>query len=114
MKFVLLLIVLVALVACIQAGEYQWGEPGPKDFLIAKDKVKKRYVWGLKVSKKYVFKQKKVDALTITAIRVKDIKKKYDSTAELVSGGLGSKGCTIRLKSKRGKSIRSRVEIWGR
>ncbi|XP_055916434.1 uncharacterized protein LOC129949175 [Eupeodes corollae] len=115
MKFVLIFIFLVTFVTYIQAADYQWGEPdGPKDYLIAKDKVKKIFFLGLRVTKKYIFKQRDTDALTITAIRITDIKKKYDSTAEIISGGLGSKGVAIRFKSKKSKSIKSLVEIWGR
>lgn len=58
MRFALLTVVTVALVVCTLAADYQWGEPGPKDFLIAKDKVKKAFFLGLRVTKKYIFKQK--------------------------------------------------------
>ncbi|XP_055840373.1 probable salivary secreted peptide [Episyrphus balteatus] len=113
MRVILLLAVFVTLVSFVLAAEYQWGEAGPKDYLMKKDKVKKRAIWGFRVTKKYVFKQKTVDALTITAIKAYDKKSKYDSTVELVSGGLGSKGVTLKLKSKRGKRIYTIVEIYG-
>ena len=40
--------------------------------------------------------------------------KKDGATADLVSGGPGSKGATIKFRSERGKSIKDQVEIWGR
>ena len=47
------------LLAVASAGnDYQWGEIGPDDILLAKDLVTKTFVVGLTVSKKYVFKQK--------------------------------------------------------
>ncbi|XP_030383985.1 probable salivary secreted peptide [Scaptodrosophila lebanonensis] len=103
-------------VASVSAGnDYLWGEIGPNDYKLAKDTVKKAFVLGLVQSKKYVFKQSNnLDALTITAIRVTDKKSSDGATAQLTSGGPGSKGATITFKSQRGKGIKDVVEIWGR
>ncbi|XP_055916435.1 uncharacterized protein LOC129949176 [Eupeodes corollae] len=114
MRYFFVLSIILTIVLCVYTAEYNWGEKGSKDKLLAKDKVTNGATFGLAKTKKYVFQQKKTDASTITAIKVTDRSSKYDSTAELVSGGPGSKGCTIKIKSKRGKKIKSRVEIWGR
>ncbi|XP_055840375.1 uncharacterized protein LOC129907908 [Episyrphus balteatus] len=113
MKFVLLLTVVVTLVACTVGYQYEWGTIGPKDYKIESHKVSKLFFLGLRVSKTYIFKQKKIDALTITAIRVTDLKDK-GAVAELVNGGPGSKGATLKFTSERSKGILSKVEIWGR
>ena len=38
--------------------------------------------------------------------------KKNGATADLVSGGPGTQGATIKFTSERGKSIKDQVEIW--
>ncbi|XP_033234924.1 uncharacterized protein [Drosophila pseudoobscura] len=96
-------------------NNYLWGEIGANDYKLAKDTVKKAFFVGLVQTKKYVFKQSdNLDALTITAIQITDKKKNNGATAELTSGGPGSKGATILFNSVRGYGINDVVEIWGR
>ncbi|KAH8373055.1 hypothetical protein KR009_011194 [Drosophila setifemur] len=96
-------------------NNYLWGEAGPTDYKLAKDTISKAFFVGLVQTKKYVFKQSdNLNALTITAIKITDKKKSNGATAELLSGGPGSKGATILFKSKRGFGIKDVVEIWGR
>ncbi|XP_034650153.1 uncharacterized protein LOC117889790 [Drosophila subobscura] len=96
-------------------NNYLWGEIGSNDYKLAKDTIKKAFFVGLVQTKKYVFKQSdNLDALTITAIQITDQKKNNGATAELISGGPGSKGATIFFKSVRGYGINDVVEIWGR
>lgn len=105
-----------AVVAIVSAKNYEWGERGGKDILLAKEKVSKLFVIGLSVSTKYTFYQKSyLDARTITYIEVEDQKKKdKGAVVTLVSGGPGSKGCTLKFKSERGKGINDIVKIYGR
>ncbi|XP_065370146.1 probable salivary secreted peptide [Calliphora vicina] len=116
MKNLLVLsILLVTVVVSVSAGnDYLWGEIGSRDTLISKKIVSKAFVVGLVVKEKYVFKQDNLNAYTITAVKVTDKKKKDGATAELISGGPGSKGATIRFTSQRGHGIKDEVEIWGR
>ncbi|XP_041450355.1 uncharacterized protein LOC121404614 [Drosophila obscura] len=94
---------------------YLWGEIGVNDYKLAKDTIKKAFFVGLVQTKKYVFKQSdNLDALTITAIQITDKKKNNGATAQLISGGPGSKGATILFESERGYGINDLVEIWGR
>ncbi|EDW74487.1 probable salivary secreted peptide [Drosophila tropicalis] len=117
------LLLTIGLVVCIaylvpgaSAGnDYLWGEIGPNDYKLAKDTVKKAFFVGLVQTSTYTFTQKdNLNALTITAIQVTDKKKSNGATAQLISGGPGSKGATIKFKSKRGYGIKDVVEIWGR
>ncbi|KAH8374154.1 hypothetical protein KR200_003111 [Drosophila serrata] len=120
MKFFTLLVTALVVLACalprIQAGNnYLWGEIGNNDYKLAKDTVSKAFFVGLVQTKKYTFKQSdNLNALTITAIKITDKKKSNGATAELISGGPGSKGATIKFTSVRGYGIKDLVEIWGR
>ncbi|TMW45194.1 hypothetical protein DOY81_009726 [Sarcophaga bullata] len=107
-------VLIIGCLVAVQAGkDYLWGEIGQKDILIEKKIISKAFFLGIHVTEKYVFKQDKLNAYTITAIRVTDLMKKNGATAQLVSGGPGSKGATIKFKSERGKGIKDQVEIWG-
>ncbi|XP_036331429.1 probable salivary secreted peptide [Rhagoletis pomonella] len=111
--FVFALLVGAFVANSFAANDYLWGEITSKDHLISKERVSKGFVVGLRVTKKYVFKQKdNLNALTITAIKVID-KKKSGASVTLVNGGPGWKGATLLFKSKRGKGIKDVVEIYG-
>ncbi|XP_055840372.1 uncharacterized protein LOC129907906 [Episyrphus balteatus] len=116
MKYLFVLSFLLVLVVSTYAGEYQFGECGPKDnYLIAKDKVTKKGVFfGIPNSKKYVLKQKSSDPRTITCMIVTDRKKKCDASVDVVSGGIGSKGVTLKFKGKLGGCINSSVKVYGK
>ncbi|XP_037950878.1 probable salivary secreted peptide [Teleopsis dalmanni] len=111
-----LFLVSCALVAQTYAGNnYEWGQKGNNDWLIAEDTVQKAFIVGISVSKKYVFKQKDSNnAYTITAIVITDKNSKNGTTAELLSGGPGSKGATIQFKSGKGAGIKDVVKIYAR
>lgn len=117
MKFLVLFALLCAV--AIVSGEkkdYEWGQKGAKDILLAEHKVSKLFIVGLSVSTKYTFSQKNyLDAKTITYIEVKDQKKEEKgAVVTLLSGGPGSKGCTLKFKSQTGKGINDIVKIYGR
>ncbi|KAH8272026.1 hypothetical protein KR018_007039 [Drosophila ironensis] len=104
----------VYFIPVIASNDYLWGKVDDNNYQLAKDKVSKAFFVGIVQTKKYVFKQAdNLNALTITAIKITDKKKNNGATAELVSGGPGSKGATILFKSKRGYGINDIVEIWG-
>uniref|UniRef100_T1GPN3 Lipocalin/cytosolic fatty-acid binding domain-containing protein n=1 Tax=Megaselia scalaris TaxID=36166 RepID=T1GPN3_MEGSC len=117
MKFLTLFALFVASVAIVSAkNDYEWGQKGEKDILLAEQKVTKAFFVGLSVSTKYTFSQKgNLDAKTITYIEVNDNKKKENgAVVTLASGGPGSKGCTLKFKSQKGKGINDTVKIYGR
>lgn len=116
MKFVPLFTLFVCVAIVSAKNNYEWGEKGEKDILLAEQKVSKLFFVGLSVSTKYTFYQKDyTDSKTITYIQVDDQKKKNKgAVVTLVSGGPGSKGCTLKFKSKRGEGISDIVKIYGR
>ncbi|KAH8323647.1 hypothetical protein KR074_008454 [Drosophila pseudoananassae] len=114
-RFIFLLAFAAYIIPIFAFNNYLWGEISPNDYILAKDKVSKPFFVGLVQTKKYVFKQKdNLNALSISAIKITDKKEKNGATAELLSGGPGSKGATILFQSKRGYEINDVVEIWGR
>ena len=113
-SFIVLFLATVYFASSFAGNDYLWGDIHPNDYLIKKDTVSKAFFVGRSVSTKYVFKQQNdLNALTITGIRVVD-KKKHGATAQLLSGGPGSKGVTIKFVSQKGKGISSVVEVYGR
>lgn len=117
MKFLVLFALFLAAVAIVNAkNNYEWGQKGEKDILLAEEKVSKAFIVGLSVSTKYTFSQKNnFDAKTITYIEVNDQKKgEKGAVTTLLSGGPGSKGCTLKFKSQTGKGINDIVKIYGR
>ena len=117
MKFVVLFACLFAAVAIASAkNDYEWGQKGDNDILLAEQKGSKAFILGLSVSTKYTFSQKgNLDAKTITFIEVNDNKKEGNGAiVTLSSGGPGSKGCTLKFKSQKGKGINDIVKIYGR
>ncbi|EDV41416.1 uncharacterized protein Dana_GF20010 [Drosophila ananassae] len=114
-RLIFVLAITAYIIPSFAFNNYLWGEISGNDYILAKDKVSKAFFVGLVQTKKYVFKQKdNLNALTITAIKITDKKEKNGATAELLSGGPGSKGATILFQSKRGYGINDVVEIWGR
>ncbi|XP_017029867.1 uncharacterized protein [Drosophila kikkawai] len=120
MRYFTLLAAALVVLACAlprtyAGNDYLWGEIGANDYKLEKTTVSKAFFVGLVQTKKYTFKQSdNLNALTITAIKVTDKKKRNGATAELISGGPGSKGATIKFTSVRGGGIKDVVEIWGR
>ncbi|KAH8370443.1 hypothetical protein KR093_003556 [Drosophila rubida] len=105
----------VLLTSVYAGNDYLWGEVGPNDYKLAKDTVSKAFFVGLVQTKKFIYEQKNnLNALTVTAVKVTDKKKNHGATCELVAGGPGSKGVTLKFTSERGYGIKDVVEIWGR
>ncbi|XP_068147405.1 uncharacterized protein [Drosophila tropicalis] len=117
-NFVLVLLMLASGLCLIDGlgsssgNDYTWGTKTTASTLIADVIVTKTKSLMSTTTQTYTLTQAGT-ALTITYIKITDLKKIRGATAAITSGGVGDTTLDVTFTSARGASIKSRIQVYG-